>query len=362
MQPYYKTADIFLSDLQVWTDYSYFPSLANDAQVKTTYTFKKEVQEQTVFTYDKTSYADFYFRKSQISYQNQISIGKFLEILSYLGGIWSTCYVILFIFFRVYGKNDFISKLANKLYDYPSEKKKKEQQQATKQATTEREAANTVGGQEQIILKIEEHLSYDRKLRVGFLNMIKYILSPIFLCFKKNDRMVLMRKSEENIRRDLDIYTILRKIHELDSMRKVIFTEEQQLLLKFCPKRSVELSKMNQSLEMKKVRKRSKINFLEREIQFDNLGIYRKLINAWNALKITHEKSGINNRIIKMFDDELRTIFSMNNMEDQNSKSRLSFPGHFENSLENFEEIEEKIQNHEIQLDNYSKDLRILIK
>jgi len=358
LEPSYTTADIFLSELKIQTDYSYFPSLTNNQNLISTYTYKKEIQEQTIFTYDQGAYADFYFRKSQISYQNQRDIGKFLEILSYLGGIWSTCYIVVLILLRIYGRKDFINKLANKLYDYPSEKKKKI---LVSQKSTDKEQTNGLESKEKIINKIEDHLSYDRKLKIGFVTMIKYIFSPLFICFKKNDKLILMRKSEENIKKDLDIYTILRKINELDAMRKVLFTEDQQLLLKFCPKRSVDLNKkMMQSVEVPKIRKRSKINFLEREIQFDNLGIYQKLISAWNNLKASHEQSGINNRIIKLFDEELRTIFSMNNMEEQNS--RLSLPAHIGSTLENFEEIEEKSRNHEIELENYNTNVRILTK
>lgn len=360
MQPYYKTADIFLSDLTIETDYSYFPSLTSSSNILKTHTFKKEIQEQTVFTYDKNAFADFYFRKSQVSYQTNMNIGKFLEILSYLGGIWSTCYIAFLIFLRTYARNDFVNKLANKLYDYPSEKKKKNVPLNTSQS---KDQSTHIGGRETIIQKIENHLSFDRKLKIGFMNMIKYILSPLCICFKKNDQLILMKKSEDNIKKDLDIYTILRKIHELDAMRKVLFSDEQQLLLKFCPKRIIDLNKMSQSLELKKFRRKSKVNFLERELQFDNVAIYQQLLIAWSHLKASNERTGINNRIIKMFDEGLRTIFSTSTMSDE-QHSRLSLPVHNESSLENFEEIDEKSKNHELDLENYqtTATVRILIK
>ena len=118
---------------------------------------------------------------------------------------------------------------------------------------------------------------------------------------------------------------------------------------------------MSQSLELKKFRRKSKINFLERELQFDNVAIYQQLLIAWSNLKASNERTGINNRIIKMFDEGLRTIFSTSTMSDE-QHSRLSLPVHNESSLENFGEIDEKSKNHELDLENYQTTVRILIK
>ena len=100
-------------------------------------------------------------------------------------------------------------------------------------------------------------------------------------------------------------------MHELDSMKQVLFSEEQHSLLTFCPKKPIELhKKLAQSSEYFESR-RSYANYLGSQVQFDNIEKYPRLINAWNVLKRSQEKSVLNEKIIKMFDLELRRIFSL---------------------------------------------------
>ena len=134
-----------------------------------------------------------------------------------------------------------------------------------------------------------------------------------------------MKKSEDYIMKDLDIFTIIKKMHELDSMKQVLFSEEQHSLLTFCPKKPIELhKKIAQSNEYFESR-RNYANYLGCQMQFNNIEIYQRLINAWNVLKRSQEKSVLNERIIKMFNSELKGIFSLNHQIAGNLNNKLDF-------------------------------------
>ena len=343
LQPYYGTADIFMSDMYVNTDRSFFPSLTNDVNVQRTYTFKQEISQQSMFTYSKDSYGDFYFRKSQTTYHYNRTIGKFLEILSYLGGIWSTVYIVLSITIRAYARYDFINALANKLYEYPSETRKKNGN-SHKGLSAENNEKSALGSKENIIKKIEEHLSYDRTLRIGFWTILKYVFSPFCFCLRKNKKVILLGKSEENLMKDLDICTILTKIQKLDAMRKVLFDPDQEFILGYYPKTSIKVEERPKiQREIYNGRRRSsKKNFMGTQIDFDsNVKNYENLVNCWNNLK-KNQEFPVNDRIIKMFDEELKRIFSTNQTDVSISQINISM-----NSLENFENIDEKKHNND---------------
>ena len=344
LQPYYGTADIFMSDMYVNTDHSFFPSLTNDVNIQRTYTFKQEISQQSMFTNSKDSYGDFYFRKSQTTYHYNRTIGKFLEILSYLGGIWSTVYIVLSITIKAYARYDFINALANKLYEYPSETRKKNGN-SNKGLPAENNDKSILGSKEKIIKQLEEHLSYDRTLRIGFWTILKYVFSPFCFCLRKNKKVILLRKSEENLMKDLDICTILTKIQKLDAMRKVLFDPDQEFILGYYPKTSIkvveEKPRNQRDIYNGRRRRSSKKNFMGTQIDFDsNVKNYENLVICWNNLK--KKKTGVNDRIIEMFGDELKRIFSMDQNDASISQINIS-----RNSLENFEDIDEKKHNND---------------
>ena len=122
-------------------------------------------------------------------------------------------------------------------------------------------------------------------------------------------------------------------------MRSALFSEEQHSLLTFCPKKPIELhKKLVQSNEYFESR-RHFANYLGSQVQFDNIEIYQRLINAWNVLKRSEEKSALNERIIKMFDEELRSLFSLNQILGNNNENALDLNS--ESQGFNDQEVEE---------------------
>ena len=125
----YRTADLFLNEIEINTDSGYTPTMFSEITPNRTYTYNQEFREQVIFTAlqgsDKVNIGDFYFRKSQKKYRYQRFVGNLLTIISYLGGIWSTCYVFFMFASKSYIRYFFINSLSNKLYNYPSQMKRK---------------------------------------------------------------------------------------------------------------------------------------------------------------------------------------------------------------------------------------------
>lgn len=321
------------------------------------YTFAQEFREQTVFTSSvglKTNIADFFFRKSQVSYQYKRKLGNILTILSYLGGIWSTGFIILYFIFCEYSKNKFIMKLSNKIYNYPSEKKRKSTKKLTKLKNFPFDdplplspKRSSLSGYEIVIAKIKEYLTFERKLEVGFCQLFRMIALSIFPCGKKNEKLELFEKSKEALMDDLDLYNILRRIHESEKLKNLIVSSDQQKILNFCPKpniyppshvdpslKEVTLStnfrdayrKSLKRIAIKKIDTNNKL-FSEQK-QFNDLQIFKDLIISWRKLKSNAQQSEMDKNLITMFGEEFSTVVDLDDdilegfFEDSHTKEK----------------------------------------
>ena len=345
----YRTADTFLSEVEITTDNGYTPTLISDVTPNRSYTYNVEFREQTIFTTvdvnSKVNIGDFYFRKSQKKFKYDRFLGNILTILSYLGGIWSTCYVAFMFLSNSYSRYFFINCLSNKLYNYPSQLKKK-----IPKKNTESEEGNQIRSPSlspsqspvskniyrKMIEKIETYLSYERKLGFSFCEMWRFVLQKLFWFIKiKDEKGILMDKSENNLMRDLDVCNILKKLHELDKIKNLLFSEEQQMMLGFSPKpeiissevdpsilemTSIGIKGLSKSIKRKSVQKIKKKNqrLLDDELNFDEIQPFKQLIFAWKTLKTTKQTAmNINENLVKMFGEEFSKIVDMNEEEMQ---------------------------------------------
>lgn len=336
----YRTSDIFLNEVEITTDSGVFPSLFPTTETNISYTYSQEFREQTIFTTldasQKVNIGDFYFRKSQNKFKYDRFLGNLLTVLSYLGGIWSSIYIWFAIMAGAYSRNFFMNSLANKLYNYPSQKRKKTKKQP--KAIEENESPLSPNMNEskksvysKMMTKIEAYLSYDRKLYLTFCDMWRFIFESIFFCYRfKDEKYVLMKKTKENLNKDLDICNILKKIHELEKIKNILFSDEQQLMLGFSPKPDVYSSDVDPSLlqmtssglktlsKSIRLKRRKKSRLLEEEVNFDDIKPFRQLIFAWKTLKTAKQNSlMINENLVKMFGDEFSKTLDITEDEMQ---------------------------------------------
>ena len=212
-----------------------------------------------------------------------------------------------------------------------------------------------------MIDKIEIYLSYDRKLKYSFCEMWKFILSKLLFNFN-DDKTLVMNKSENNLTRDLDICNILKKLHELDKIKELLFSEEQQLMLGFSPKPEIMSSDVDPSLmEMTstglrnlsksiRARKKKKQRLLEDEVNFDEIQPFKQLIFAWKSLKNSKQTTFlINENLVKMFGDEFSKIVDVTEEEMQLFCNQQKTAG---NKLFNFVKSLKKNETEGVKMNN----------
>ena len=207
-----------------------------------------------------------------------------------------------------------------------------------------------------MIEKIETYLSYDRKLKFSFGEMWRFIVQNI-ICFVKNttEKAVLMKKSEENLMKDLDITNVLRKLHEFDKIKSLLFSDQQQIILGFSPKPDIISCEVDPSLleftslGMKslsksfRVRKFKKTRLLQEELSFDEIQPFKQLIFAWKTLKNSgKDKILINENLAKMFGEEFSKIVDLSEEEMRLFYDQQKFNGNkVVNLMRNLKKCEE---------------------
>ena len=245
----YRTADIYLSEVNIETDYGFLPSLFERKNSITNFTYDREFREQTVFypfnNYSqKNNIADFYFRKSQTEMKHKRKLGNLLAVLSYLGGIWSSIYLFLYFTIGKYNENSFFNHLSNKIYNFPSQTKKKKQklflEMHVKYLKTDDFSINRSSRKDIFLNKIQEYLYFERKLVIGFFGMIKLLIYPLIPSFCKSDpKMRLILEAKNTLLEDLDLFNVLRRLHEFDKIKNLLFDKDQLNILNFSPKPNI---------------------------------------------------------------------------------------------------------------------------
>lgn len=340
---FYKTADIFLSETILTLENGYFSSLiSSEDEIKTFFFNNQDIREQiAIYDSQNTSgnIANFYFRKGPVSYKYSRVFGDIIKELSYFAGIWSTCYVWLMFFISSYNKNFFINSLSNKLYNFPSQMRKKPnidlkltQSHEYKQAFIN-DSPDAKSFSQKIFEKIEIYLSYDKKNKMAFWKMWTFPFKVFFSYFGCNldEKEKLLIKSQKNLKRDLDICNILKKLQEIEKIKDLLFCPEQQILLSFSPKPEIlcagEEKKSILTLKTlsKTVRaKKDKGRFLATEIKYDSIKPFEDLILAWKIVKNigANQAWSINENLLRMFGEDIPKIMDLPDADIKKIKRR----------------------------------------
>ena len=322
IRPFYKTADIFINEVNMKTEVGYIPTLFSKIEKLKTFIFSNEFREQSLLSNDKSSsqrkIADFYFRKSPTMFLYLRSLGDVLQIISFVAGSWSSLFVCLMFFFHSYNGNYFIISLANELYNFPTQKRKFKDKEIPKTGS-EQSFNQRIGFSQKLLDSIKEYLSYSKKLKISFWRMITYMFTSLFCCTcNEDEKITLFQKSEENLMRELDICNILKKLQEFDKFKEVLFNPDQQIVLSFTPKPDIltynlkKLKKMSTSMKLLTQSMKKNDRFLTDPVVYNTLLQFENLMYAWKNLKDSHHLVlPINKNLINMFDGNIRKIIEI---------------------------------------------------
>ncbi|KAL4426621.1 hypothetical protein ABPG74_003084 [Tetrahymena malaccensis] len=167
-----------------------------------------------------------------------------------------------------------------------------------------------------------------------------FLSSSIFQCFGSyKKKWQMLKKGFEYIKNDLDICIIIEKIQEMQKMKNLLFTQEQEIIFNFIPKPIITSSStvqqinrrslVNEELEADNVHQFQQSNHQNQDLptlvtrmSYNTLGAYQILFESY--LKVKHqqiEQSQVSNKLITYLGNELCELFDAYDFLLQNPQS-----------------------------------------
>ncbi|CAK59699.1 unnamed protein product (macronuclear) [Paramecium tetraurelia] len=396
-------SDIFFRTKKVTTDQGIlmYPDKLYDAFAFRDYGDQREQFEISRIT--PNYYGAFYFQRSPYSYQINRKFLRLDELLSYLGGFTQFMMVVVGILVRFYNRQHLIVSIANDLYEYDMSLnrtttqmnfntllEKKERRETQKQKTKSNHQAlpkievmttfqnkpdmlqNTTPAKDDSerfeqkhslgynqpaqtrlsILKVKAFEYFDdfrefikKKYVIGL--GFRVILSSIIpLESIKNNDCVVLQSAIDQVNKELDIEYIIKQLHELAKLKKVLFTEEQITLFNFSRKPKIALIQEGKKRRSTKYIANESVSAEEQGLlrQFNNLVTSYYKIMGEDYENQTQEQVRFNQRLIILLGSEL-----MNVLEKEISQQQ-----HLDSENNEVKEDENLISDKEVQ--NEKKD------
>ncbi|CAD8081454.1 unnamed protein product [Paramecium sonneborni] len=158
-----------------------------------------------------------------------------------------------------------------------------------------------------------------KPIKLSLQILINYISCQIL--FRNKPKIILMNKAMNQLSKQIDLFNILTKLNEIDKLKEVLLTSEQQLLFDFTPKPIISLdykdAKINRSLIEQTSRCDFDIEILKKENKIQVGEIYTKSIHL-------KADSQLYERIYKAYDKVLNGITVSNQYEQQINKQLIN--------------------------------------
>ncbi|KAL4499749.1 hypothetical protein ABPG72_017289, partial [Tetrahymena utriculariae] len=188
----------------------------------------------------------------------------------------------------------------------------------------------------------------EKKIQLNF----KYIINQL-TCgkFFNSPNVRLIEKAQNLLRDDLDIFNILDRQKELEKMKKLFLSEEQQVLFNFFPKPTISITQDNTIFSMKQIKQEqidlqksiTKVEKKKRKLNISfkylatiakaitkfkkgkkgTISNYQKLFNHYLKLSkendVNNLEAAMNKKLIELLGDEMRKKFEVAIEMDQKS-------------------------------------------
>ncbi|KAL4438306.1 hypothetical protein ABPG74_009729 [Tetrahymena malaccensis] len=221
--------------------------------------FRENLISQTQTASSLKNYGQFYFLRSQYTINTQRAYEKIDGILSYMGGFIQMVFVLTGFIMEFYNMQSLMMQLANQLYSFETPTELKNDDKDIQQFSTKQDFLRSIYSK--IFSQVE-------KLN---LNVQYFIYKISFRRLFNNSRNVLIHEVMKQVDKDLNIFEILDRLHEVDKMKKVLFTEEQKKIFEFSYKPTFNLESIQnnmkvrklQEIEQKRIQKNKKIRTRE---------------------------------------------------------------------------------------------------
>lgn len=326
----FKRTDIFLSELSVELQKTFLDEIFPSTETINTFVFNQEVRDQSIFIREnKARIAEILIQKGNNKVDYILNSGSFIEIVSYIGGLWSIMFLVLSFAVKRYNSSDFFMKLGNKIFQFES---KNQFPDGLKLNKTDDKMTQSE--------KIEELFKYKYQLNVSFPEKILLFARSFFCCRRKPSKTIALETNERAITEQLDICAILRRLQEIDNLKHLLLSREQLILFNFIPRLHINLDSSDEEKNFNPLTFIPSFSFIrakkEKLLREENkrkatknirkgftvVDPYHDLINSWHSLKKSREG---------MSDEEKRIHGKLCEMIEQNVKMVLEEEAKSEN-------------------------------
>ncbi|CAD8124720.1 unnamed protein product [Paramecium sonneborni] len=219
---------------------------------------------------------------------------KIQTVLSRLGGIWQIFIIIMASIIRPIINTLMHLDIANKIFRFQFQKQEINLQ--TKNNTQ--------------IIDIQNN---DDKINIFNFNnqnsqLPNDITSKMFILFGcKNQKKMLFNNAKNQIMQNLDIINIIQKLQEIDLIKQIILTKEQQQLFNLIPKPLIHLNNNNSEKNNIKTNNIEYINHINQISQHNNkFSIY---LESYLKIITSKEKNFLDEKIIHLLDKQTLAFF-----------------------------------------------------
>ncbi|CAD8171893.1 unnamed protein product [Paramecium pentaurelia] len=359
-------SDIFFRTKKVTTDQGIlmYPDKQNE-----TFAFRDYGDQREQFEISRITpnyYAAFYFQRSPYSYRINRKFLRLDELLSYLGGFTQFMIVVVGIIVRFYNRQHLIISIANDLYEFDMSSGRQNTQMHLKNLLD-----RTQRGREMLKSKMsrkidtipqiqtitafqnkpdmvqKRKLNVDKKQSIEFFQPTQQALQSRLSAMKnkslqyfddfkeflkkkhviglgfrvmlssiipieslKDDDCIVLQRAIDQVNKELDIEYIIKQLHELTKLKKVLFSSEQITLFNFSRKPKI-------SLIQDKNNRRSTRCIIDGVTTAEDYGVMKQftdLVNSYDKItgseqeNTTQEQIRFNQRLIILLGPELMKV------------------------------------------------------
>ena len=364
-------SDIFISEQVISTDDNMWFSDDNPSIITSYQIDPAEERPQSASREDvnPSNYeiANFYFRKSANKITTYRVFPKIQQGLVAIGGIFSVCVGVFGTIALFYTKQVLAVTIANEMYEFdiakPSDKKKsgkshfcccKRKKKGSKTQITnlndsmsklndrsrssrKGSSSEKNGGLDFYVEKFAKYTKNNQRL----LSYTFYDFVIGLLCCRRRQKDKLVSKATNMVAKDIDILQILKKLQEIDKLKKVLLDEHQNNVFSYSRPPLVTLREpqplkkpkkkdvKNEALErLQKLTKNSasirprgrrstvsisrNTQLLETQTEYDGIHKFVSLFSSYQRLLNTGNQSVLDNKILKLLDYEMdETLFNI---------------------------------------------------
>ena len=298
----------------------------------------------------RINYISLYFKSDA---KNKILFRKystFQDVLQLIGSFWSLCYLLFGLLNQILVKYNLLIKLANSLFIFPSLDKDLNISNNHVKIETNLQKK----GQKS---KFREMFRFNSKKTVVLNDLAslqdkentkKFKFSPWMVfnnVFKNEKKEYKLGDIHHVVHRALDINQILQNNNELQKLKQVLLTKEQQMLLNFSTKPTFLSAKHETSINVLKYEEKLKKKN-RKHLKIETNPLYKDLFKSYQNIK--EDRNLINEKIIEILDPEIIKFFEKyRNNSDVVKFNKTTAGNQIEIEIEMQNDIPEEIYKNE---------------